>query len=179
MISTQRITVDGITTSVLVGGAGEPGEAVVFVHGNPDSGSDWMPLMTRIAPFARGEVRKTYLARSSAGPGLLAPQIVSNRIVKNRGMLQARIEPGEPNAETLIEPLGAGRYRLIPRTGRTHQLRVHMASLGLPIDNDPLYPEVLAVDPKDFSAPLQLVAQLLEFDDPINGRRRTFVSSRT
>ena len=53
MISTQRITVDGITTSVLVGGAGEPGEAVVFVHGNPDSGSDWMPLMTRIAPFAR------------------------------------------------------------------------------------------------------------------------------
>lgn len=53
MISTRRITVDGINTSVLVGGAGEPGEAVVFVHGNPDSGSDWMPLMTRIAPFAR------------------------------------------------------------------------------------------------------------------------------
>ena len=53
MISTRRIAVDGITTSVLVGGAGEPGEAVVFVHGNPDSGSDWMPLMTRIAPFAR------------------------------------------------------------------------------------------------------------------------------
>jgi pimeloyl-ACP methyl ester carboxylesterase len=53
MISTQRITVDGISTSVLVGGSGEPGEAVVFVHGNPDSGSDWMPLMMRIAPFAR------------------------------------------------------------------------------------------------------------------------------
>jgi pimeloyl-ACP methyl ester carboxylesterase len=53
MISTRRITVDGITTSVLVGGTGEPGEAVVFVHGNPDTGSDWMPLMTRIAPFAR------------------------------------------------------------------------------------------------------------------------------
>ena len=40
-------------TSVLVGGAGQPGEAVVFVHGNPDAGSDWMPLMTRVAPFAR------------------------------------------------------------------------------------------------------------------------------
>jgi hypothetical protein len=26
---------------------------VVFVHGNPDTGSDWMPLMTRVAPFAR------------------------------------------------------------------------------------------------------------------------------
>jgi len=53
MIETRRLTVDGIGTSVLVGGSGEPGEAVVFVHGNPDSGSDWMPLMTRIAPFAR------------------------------------------------------------------------------------------------------------------------------
>jgi pimeloyl-ACP methyl ester carboxylesterase len=52
MIETRRLTVDGIETSVLVGGSGEPGEAVVFVHGNPDSGSDWMPLMTRISPFA-------------------------------------------------------------------------------------------------------------------------------
>ena len=52
MIETRRLTVEGITTSVLVGGSGRPGEAVVFVHGNPDSGSDWMPLMTRVAPFA-------------------------------------------------------------------------------------------------------------------------------
>ena len=128
--------------------------------------------------FARGEVRKTYLAHSSARPELVAPQVVSNRIIKRRGVLQAVIEPGEPNTETRIEPLGAGRYRLIPRTGRTHQLRVHMASLGLPIDNDPLYPEVLDVAPDDFSAPLQLVAQRLEFDDPITGCRRCFVSSR-
>ena len=53
MIGTRRLTVQGLSTSVLVGGAGEPGEAVVFVHGNPDSGSDWMPLMTRVAGFAR------------------------------------------------------------------------------------------------------------------------------
>ena len=55
MIETRRLTVDGIATSVLVGGTGRPGtagEAVVFVHGNPDCGSDWMPLMTRVAPFA-------------------------------------------------------------------------------------------------------------------------------
>jgi len=53
MIETRRLDVEGIRTSVLVGGSGEPGEAVVFVHGNPDAGSDWMPLMTRISPFAR------------------------------------------------------------------------------------------------------------------------------
>ncbi len=52
VIETRRITVNGISTSVLVGGSGEPTEAVVFVHGNPDTGSDWMPLMTRIGAFA-------------------------------------------------------------------------------------------------------------------------------
>lgn len=53
MIETRRITVEGLTTSVLIGGAATvPGEAVVFVHGNPDSGSDWMPLMTRVAQHA-------------------------------------------------------------------------------------------------------------------------------
>ena len=129
--------------------------------------------------FARGEVTKTYLAVSSAEPGLVEPQVVSNRIIKQRGVLQARIEPGEPNAETLVEPLGGGRYRLTPRTGRTHQLRLHMATLGVPIDNDPLYPEVLPVQPVDFTAPLRLIAQRLEFDDPLTGEHRCFVSSRT
>lgn len=129
--------------------------------------------------FSRGEVRKTYLARSSVCPGLPAPQVVSNRIVKRRGCLQATVEEeGEPNAETLVEPLGDGSYRLVPRTGRTHQLRVHMAGLGLPIDNDPLYPEVVALDPGDFSRPLALIAHRLEFDDPLTGQRRVFVSSR-
>ena len=128
--------------------------------------------------FARGEVSKTYLARSGDGPGLAVPQTVSNRIVKRRGVLQAFVEPGEPNAETVVEPLGGGRYRLTPRTGRTHQLRVHMAGLGSPIDNDPLYPEVRECDPRDFSHPLQLLAQRLEFDDPLSGERRCFVSGR-
>jgi len=129
--------------------------------------------------FARGEVFKTYLAVSSAEPGVAGPQVVSNRIVKQRGVLQAWIEPGEPNAETHIEPLGGGRYRLTPRTGRTHQLRLHMATLGVPIDNDPLYPEVLPVQSVDFTAPLRLVAQRLEFVDPLTGEPRCFVSSRT
>lgn len=52
MITTRRITVGGLATSVLVGGSGAPGEAVVFVHGNPDAAADWMPLMTRVAEFA-------------------------------------------------------------------------------------------------------------------------------
>lgn len=129
--------------------------------------------------FARGAVRKTYLARCSAAPQADFPVVVRSRIVKRRGCLQAREEPGEPNAETVIEALGEGRYRLTPRTGRTHQLRVHMAGLGLPIDGDPLYPRVLDVAADDFSTPLRLLAHRLEFDDPLTGRRRSFVSPRT
>ena len=52
MITTRRLTVEGLRTSVLIGGDGTPGEAVVFVHGNPDAGADWMPLMSRVAEFA-------------------------------------------------------------------------------------------------------------------------------
>lgn len=128
--------------------------------------------------FARGAVRKQYLARSSAEPAVALPQLVRSRIVKERGCLQAREEPGEPNAETLVESLGDGRYRLTPRTGRTHQLRVHLASLGLPIDGDPLYPQIIDVAPDDFSQPLRLLAHRLEFDDPLTGQSRTFVSER-
>ncbi|WP_242656891.1 pseudouridine synthase [Mycobacterium lehmannii] len=129
--------------------------------------------------FARGEVRKTYLARAGIDPALEFPMTVRSRIVKRRGQLQAVEEPGEPNAESVIEHLGDGLYRLTPRTGRTHQLRVHMASLGLPIVNDPLYPAVTDVAPDDFSRPLKLLAQRLEFTDPLSGRQCDFVSTRT
>ena len=128
--------------------------------------------------FTRGEVAKTYLARSGSGPGPAAPQVVCNRIVKRRGVLQAAVEPGEPNAATLVEPLGEGLFRLTPRTGRTHQCRVHMAGLGIPIDNDPLYPSINSVDPRDFSRPLRLVAQRLEFIDPLDGLWHRFASDR-
>ena len=129
--------------------------------------------------FARGLVHKTYLARAGVRSDLEFPRVVRSRIVKQRGRLQAFEEPGEPNAETLVEHLGGGLYRLTPRTGRTHQLRVHMASLGVPIIGDPLYPSVVDVAADDFSRPLQLLAWRLEFDDPLSGEQRSFVSRRT
>jgi tRNA pseudouridine32 synthase/23S rRNA pseudouridine746 synthase len=128
--------------------------------------------------FSRGLVSKTYLARAEVNPDLELPTVLRNRIVKQRGQLQAFAEPGEPNAETLVEHLGDGVYRLTPRTGRTHQLRVHMASLGLPILGDPLYPIVIDIAQDDFTQPLQLLAHSLEFDDPMTGNRRQFESQR-
>lgn len=128
--------------------------------------------------FARGLVAKTYLARAATDPALVLPRLVRSRIVKRRGHLQAVCEPGAPNAETLVEVVSDGLYRLTPRTGRTHQLRVHMASLGVPIEGDPLYPNVIEVAADDFSAPLRLLAQHIEFDDPLTGERREFVTRR-
>jgi tRNA pseudouridine32 synthase / 23S rRNA pseudouridine746 synthase len=129
--------------------------------------------------FARGWVSKMYLARAAVDPSLELPRLVRSRIIKHRGRLQAVCEPGVPNAETLVELLSPnGLYRLTPRTGRTHQLRVHMASLGLPITGDPLYPNVIDVPPGDFSAPMRLLAQRIAFDDPLTGVRREFVSPR-
>lgn len=129
--------------------------------------------------FAQGLVRKTYLARAAVDPDLKLPTVVRSRIIKRRSHLQAVEEPGDPNAETLVELLSAdGLYRLTPITGRTHQLRVHMASLGLPILGDSWYPNVVDVAPGDFSRPLQLLAHSIEFDDPVTGARRVFVSGR-
>ena len=128
--------------------------------------------------FAHGLVRKTYLAVAVGKPTAALPIVLRSRIIKQRGRLQAFEEPGEPNAETYVESLGRGRYRLSPRTGRTHQLRVHMASIGAPIVGDPLYPNVVDVAADNFTQPLQLLAQSLEFDDPISGVPRRFVSDR-
>ncbi|TPF96564.1 23S rRNA pseudouridylate synthase [Bifidobacterium sp. UTCIF-39] len=118
-----------------------------------------------------------------------------SRIVKDRGILQAYEEPGVANAETVIElgdvsnasnaaadetahrtqtPMRA--YTLHPRTGKTHQLRVHMNSLGLPILGDPMYPRIVDRAYDDFSNPLQLVARTLEFSDPYTGEPCRFIS---
>lgn len=129
--------------------------------------------------FAQGLVRKTYLARAAVNPALSLPRVVRSRIVKRRGNLQAVTEPGEPNAETLVELKSPdGLYRLTPRTGRTHQLRLHMSELSVPINGDPLYPNIIDVADHDFSTPLQLLARRIEFDDPVTGSRREFVSRR-
>ena len=76
------------------------------------------------------------------------------------------------------ETRGLGLYRLEPHTGKTHQLRLHMASLGLPILHDPFWPELRATDPDDFDRPLQLLSRSLELTDPLSGLPRRFESRR-
>ena len=101
-----------------------------------------------------------------------------SRIVKERGVPRAQEVPGEPNAESRVERTEVhgewARYRLLPRTGKTHQLRLHMWSLGLPIFGDTFYPELRDADPGDFSEPLRLLAGRSRFTDPFTGAERHF-----
>jgi tRNA pseudouridine32 synthase/23S rRNA pseudouridine746 synthase len=137
--------------------------------------------------FRDRKVRKTYEAVAGHDPTLAFPLRVRSRIVKERGVILAREVPGPPNAETLAELVehadGRARYRLTPLTGRTHQLRLHMRGLGLPILGDRFYgtpsgePEDSALD--DWTRPLQLLARTLEFPDPRTGAPRRFTSRRT
>ncbi|WP_306328961.1 RluA family pseudouridine synthase [Streptomyces venezuelae] len=130
--------------------------------------------------FRDRRVRKGYEAVAPYDPAVGLPVTVRSRIEKERGVMAARELPGEPNAESRIELVGRagglGRYRLVPETGRTHQLRVHMNALGLPILHDPIYPVVRADGPEDFGRPLQLLARTLEFTDPFTGAERRFES---
>ncbi len=133
--------------------------------------------------FRDRRVEKVYEAVAPYDTTVDLPRTVRSRIVKPRGHMAAQEIDGEPNAETWIELLavrkGVARYRLLPRTGQTHQLRVHMSALGLPILGDPLYPVVTEpVAVGDFRHPLQLLARELEFTDPVTGREHRFVSRR-
>ncbi|MCP2235201.1 RluA family pseudouridine synthase [Prauserella halophila] len=128
-------------------------------------------------------VHKEYEAIAPQNPELTLPRTVRSRIVKRREVVTAEEVPGEPNAETYVELLeardGLGRYRLVPATGRTHQLRVHLNSLGTPIVGDSFYPVTYETALDDFRNPLQLLAKVLEFTDPLTGEHRRFESSRT
>jgi tRNA pseudouridine32 synthase/23S rRNA pseudouridine746 synthase len=146
-------------------------------------------VMFVITPHVRGRyqtmfrdrlVRKEYEAIARHDPDLTLPTTVRSRIVKEKGVIVAQEIAGEPNAETVVDLVehrdGLGRYRLSPLTGRTHQLRLHMAGLGVPILNDDFYPVLTEKPLDDFTNPLQLLARTLEFTDPLTGKARRFES---
>jgi tRNA pseudouridine32 synthase/23S rRNA pseudouridine746 synthase len=154
----------------------ETAGVVIFSH-NPLTRGAYQSL------FQKRAVRKTYEALAAPLPGRAFPFTYRSRMVDGAQFFVMREEAGEPNSETLVELIARHgdivHYRLHPHTGRKHQLRLHMASLGAPIQNDAFYPVALPCKGDDFSAPLQLLARSIGFDDPLSGVARTFFSQRT
>jgi tRNA pseudouridine32 synthase / 23S rRNA pseudouridine746 synthase len=135
------------------------------------------------ALFRQRSVAKCYEAIAPFRADLRLPLVHRSRMVSATSFMQMRETAGEPNTEThieLLEQQGAlARYRLRPITGKRHQLRVHMMSLGLPICGDAIYP-TLTPEPQlhalDYRYPLQLLAQGITFTDPITGQSHAFNS---
>lgn len=148
--------------------------------------------------FERREVSKRYEAVSEQPEcwnahaptvgGRPVPVVHRDHLRGQRGELRVSVYPDlEPNAETLIDVLGTGTSAtgrpvvhtvLRPRTGRLHQLRMHLATLGIPILGDRRYPVLHPETPDDHDLPLQLLARELEFTDPLFGAPRKFLSRR-
>lgn len=153
---------------------------IVVFSCNPASRGAYQAL------FRQRAVHKVYEALAPAMPGLAGmrlPMVYRSRLVEGAPFFRMREAPGEPNSETRIDLIGQcgafSLYRLEPLTGKKHQLRVHMAALGIPIVNDAFYPDALPCKGDDVSKPLQLLARSLAFTDPITGQPRHFLSGRT
>ena len=133
--------------------------------------------------FQRREVRKTYEALAPVLAGRDFPFTYRSRMVEGEQFFLMREEAGEPNSETVIDVIerrgDVNLYRLQPHTGRKHQLRVHLAALGIPIVNDAFYPVALPCKEDDMSQPLQLLARAIDFTDPLSGEPRHFESRRS
>jgi len=113
--------------------------------------------------FSQGIIIKQYqaVARLTAEAATAAlPQHwhSANRIEKSTPRFINAIVPGEINAVSDISLVaksgGLGLFELTPHSGKTHQLRLHMLSLGMPILHDTYYPVLQPKQAPQFDKPL-------------------------
>lgn len=130
--------------------------------------------------FRTRQVDKTYECIAPWNTDLPWPLRRESRIAPSAHFMQQTEVHGEPNALTHITPVEVlgklARYALKPVTGQRHQLRVHMAALGLPMVGDGIYPTLTPEGSVDYSQPLQLLAKSIAFVDPLSGGLREFQS---
>ncbi|WP_411384119.1 pseudouridine synthase [Pseudomonas sp. L7] len=146
---------------------------LVLFSSNPQSRSAYQRL------FPERRIDKRYQAIAAPLPTQAFPLVHRSRLEHGEPFFRMREVEGMANSETLAEVLEKNgnlwRYGLSPVTGKTHQLRVHMAALGAGISNDPFYPTLLEGE-DDYERPLKLLAQSLRFEDPLTGEMRYFQS---
>ena len=149
---------------------------LVLFSANPATRDTYQAL------FRERRIVKRYEAIAPPLPELAFPHVRRSRLERGEPFFRMHEVDGEHNSESRIDVLDrAGplwRYALEPVTGRKHQLRVHMAALGAPIEGDRYYPSLCPQAPDDFMRPLQLLASGLAFADPLDGRPRSFETRR-
>lgn len=112
------------------------------------------------------------------------PLTYRSRLEESAHFLQMEEVAGEVNTDTYIELIEVmkpwAKYRLMPGSGKKHQLRCHLNALGVPIQYDQIYPVLTPYQEYDldFLKPLQLLAKEICFKDPITGQERAFRSQK-
>ena len=137
--------------------------------------------------FRDRAVKKVYEAIAPYSEEFISklPMTYQSRLEESEHFLQMQEVEGDANADTYIELIEEkkpwAKYRLTPGSGKKHQLRCHLNSLGAPIKHDQIYPILTPYQEYDldFSKPLQLLAKELTFLDPITGKARHFFSSQS
>lgn len=125
--------------------------------------------------FEKRQVKKVYVARLAGrlepATGTVDLPLIVDWPNRPKQMVDHdRGRPARTDWRVVRATDAETRVRLMPLTGRSHQLRVHMASLGHPILGDPLYAEGEARDhPR-----LMLHAESLRLRHPDGGRHMTF-----
>jgi tRNA pseudouridine32 synthase/23S rRNA pseudouridine746 synthase len=127
--------------------------------------------------FEKRHTRKAYVARVwgrlDSDEGRVDLPLATDWENKPRQRVDfERGRPAQTDWRVLSRETGASRLRLVPRTGRTHQLRVHMLAIGHPILGDPFYATGEALAAADR---LQLHAEELGFFHPADGKPRDFI----
>lgn len=96
-----------------------------------------------IKEFLANRVYKEYVAIVE---GRVVEEIVIDKPIlttKDRGMAKSKIDKYGKSAKTTVYPLlvegNKSKIKLVIESGRTHQIRVHLNSVGLPIIGDLLY----------------------------------------
>ena len=136
--------------------------------------------------FASNQINKTYHAVAPLNKKLAFPLTHECRIIESPRFMQMEVVAGPANSRThiaIMQSVSAENHLfcLRPATGKKHQLRLHMASLGMPIVGDQIYPTLqpfVKASEQQWDKPLQLLAQGLQFNDPITKLERTFTSTQ-
>ena len=133
------------------------------------------------ALFKTQKIHKTYhaIAKVTGTENLIGQEWqIKNRLEPSPIRFRMQIVDGEANSSSVIRCLEQHEewalFELKPITGKTHQLRVHMQSLGWPILHDNYYPVLQSKSADDYARPLQLLAKKLQFIDPVTQNSRVF-----